>query len=533
MKLINHMLVYSCVGAFFGVATPPCGAENDPYSRVHGKNFDAASGASVAIEPNEDAKGGAWVRLGKSGDWIEYSQMKFDRGVLSVSAIGGATEDDPASRDVEIWIDGVSAPSGTKVVALPLPQSKGDSSPRVTRRVAGTLDGVHDVYVKANGAIHIDYLTFVQLGDRGPDWQRFLSDTSWQNVLDVVGAGEEASYIANPNGGRLQLAVKERPSGSSLRRFNGRDNDVTKSATWSIDDENIASVSPSGLVTAKAAGTVGVTAKARIGGVERTGALKITIAKADAKYKDNLKSIAAAYQIPDWFRDAKFGIFMHWGVQSVPAYQHEWYPRNMYAEWRDWHVASYGADFGYKDFLPSFTADKYDPAAWAALFQKAVAKYVVPTAEHHDGFALYDSSFTRWKAPNFGPKRDLIGDLAKEVRKAGLKFGLSDHFAENQSFIPKRADFDTSNPQFADLYNWGGGNDKHWQDWYNRATDLVNKYSPDLVWFRRRLAQQPGGAEVHGLLLQPSRSRRIRTHVSRSGGQFKAEFRGQHDCFGR
>ena len=86
-------------------------------------------------------------------------------------------------------------------------------------------------------------------------------------------------------------------------------------------------------------------------------------------------------------------------------------------------------------------------------------------------------------SPNFGPKRDLIGDLAKSVRKAGLKLGLSDHFAENQTFLPKSADFDTSNPQFADLYNWGGGNDKRWQDWYNRATDLVNEYNLDLMWF--------------------------------------------------
>ncbi len=245
-----------------------------------------ASGTSVTIETNADAKGGAWVRLGKSGDWIKYSKMKFDQGVLSVSLIGGATEEDAGARDVEIWIDGVSAgqpghpraaespAGGTKLVTLPLPQSQGTRPTRVTRRIAGTLDGVHDVYVKANGAIHIDYLTFVQLGDRGPNWQRFLSDTSWQKVLDVVGAHEEVSYIANPNAGTLQLAVKERPFGSSLRRFNGRDNDVTKNVTWSLDKENIASISPAGLVTVKTAGTVTVTAKADLGGVEKAGSLQ-------------------------------------------------------------------------------------------------------------------------------------------------------------------------------------------------------------------------------------------------------------------
>jgi alpha-L-fucosidase len=488
MKFINHILVCCCLCAAFASAARSGAAENDPYSRVHGKDFNAASGDNVAIETNADAKSGAWVRLGQSGDWIKYSKLKFDEGVLSVSVIGGATEDDPASRNVEIWMDGVSAPGGTQVVTLPLPKSQGTRPTRVTRRIAGTLDGVHDMYVKANGAIHIDYLTFVQLGNRGPDWQRFINDTNWQNELDVVGAVEQVSYITNPHGGTLQLAVKERPSGGSLRRFNGRDNDVTTNATWAIDNENIASITPSGLVLAKAAGTVTVTAKANIGGVERTGSLQITIAKADARYKDDLKNIAANYQIPEWFRDAKFGIFLHWGIYAVPAYQHEWYPKNMYGEWRDWHVASYGADFGYKDFLPSFTADEYDPADWVKLFQKAGAKYIVPTAEHHDGFALYDSSFTRWKAPNFGPKRDVIGDLAKETRKAGLKFGLSNHYAENSSFIPKRADSDTSNPQYADLYNWGGGGDKHWQYWYNRATDVVDKYRPDLMWFDVGLA---------------------------------------------
>jgi hypothetical protein len=231
MKINSHLFACCWICAFFIAEAPANAANNDPYSRVQGENFTAASGASVATETNAEAKGGAWVRLGKSGYWIKYSKMKFGQGVLSVSVIGGATEDDPASRNVEIWIDGVSAPGGTKVVTLPLPQSQGGRPTRVTRRIGGTLDGVHDVYVKASGAIHIDYLTFVQLRDRGPDWQRFLNDTNWQNGLDVVGAGEQVSYMANPNGGTLQLAVKERPCGSSLGRFNGKDNDVTTHVT--------------------------------------------------------------------------------------------------------------------------------------------------------------------------------------------------------------------------------------------------------------------------------------------------------------
>ena len=428
--------LFTCwICVFFRCGSSASATKNDPYSILQGENSMRQVEPAWRLKPTRRQKAAHGFGSAKAA-LDQYSKMKFGQGVLSVSLVGAATEDDPASRKVEIWIDGVSAPGGTKVVALPLSQSKGDRPARVTRKIGGTLDGVHDVYVKASGVIHIDYLTFVQLGDRGPDWQRFLNGTNWQNELDVVGTGEEVSYIANPNGGALQLAVKERPSGSSLNRFNGKDNDVTTHVTWAMDNQNMASISPSGLVTAKAAGTVTVTAKGDIGGVEKAGSLKITIAKADAKYQDNLPSIAASYQIPEWFRDAKFGLFMHWGNYSVPAYQHEWYPKCMYEDWRDWHVASYGADFGYKDFLPSFTADKYDPAEWVKLFRKAGAKYIVPTAERRDGFTLYDSSFTRWKAPNFGPKRDLIGDLAKEARKAGLKFGLSDHFAENQWFIP-------------------------------------------------------------------------------------------------
>lgn len=106
------------------------------------------------------------------------------------------------------------------------------------------------------------------------------------------------------------------------------------------------------------------------------------------------------YQTPQWYLDAKFGIFIHWGVYSVPAFGNEWYPRNMYVQGSrefEHHVQTYGpqSQFGYKDFVPLFRAEKFDPDHWAGLFRQAGAKFVVPVAEHHDGFAMYDSALTR------------------------------------------------------------------------------------------------------------------------------------------
>src|SRR6185369_5278000 len=136
------------------------------------------------------------------------------------------------------------------------------------------------------------------------------------------------------------------------------------------------------------------------------------------------------YEVPEWYKDAKFGIFIHWGVYSVPAFGNEWYPRNMYVpgspEYKH-HIAAYGTQdkFGYKDFVPMFKAEKFDPAAWARLFKDSGAKYVVPVFEHHDGFAMYDSGLSDWTAAKMGPHRDLVGDLAKAVRAEGLHLGAS------------------------------------------------------------------------------------------------------------
>jgi len=130
------------------------------------------------------------------------------------------------------------------------------------------------------------------------------------------------------------------------------------------------------------------------------------------------------YKVPRWYLDAKFGIFIHWGVYSVPAFQNEWYPRNMYIKGHQaykHHLETYGphSKFGYKDFIPMFTAEKWDPEEWAELFRRAGARYVVLVAEHHDGFALYDCSYSQWNSVSMGPKRDIVGELAHAVREQG------------------------------------------------------------------------------------------------------------------
>ena len=213
------------------------------------------------------------------------------------------------------------------------------------------------------------------------------------------------------------------------------------------------------------------------------------------------------YEAPEWYRDAKFGIFIHWGIYSVPAFGSEWYPRLMYIEGSSeykHHIATYGTQdkFGYKDFIPKFKAENFDPAAWAELFKKAGARYVVPVAEHHDGFAMYDSALSDWTVAGMGPHRDTTGQLAKAVRAAGLHFGLSSHRVEHNFFLgPGRTiASDVNDPQYAALYGpahtwlmapWGLPLNADFtyvssawaNDWLARSAELVEKYHPDIVYF--------------------------------------------------
>ncbi|PSL37520.1 alpha-L-fucosidase [Labedella gwakjiensis] len=198
---------------------------------------------------------------------------------------------------------------------------------------------------------------------------------------------------------------------------------------------------------------------------------------------------------PDWYVDGKFGIFIHWGPYAVPAFGSEWYPRNMYIEGTpefEHHRATYGdqSEFGYKDFIPSFTADSFDAAEWARIFRRAGAQFVVPVAEHHDGFPLYDCSFTRWKATEMGPKRDVIGELSEAVRAQSMVFGASSHRAEHWFFFNGGARFDSDVTQTESLDLYGPAQreeseptTEYLEDWLVRTTELVDLYRPQLVWF--------------------------------------------------
>ena len=137
-------------------------------------------------------------------------------------------------------------------------------------------------------------------------------------------------------------------------------------------------------------------------------------------YRDDWQSLAA-YRVPEWYQEIKFGIFIHWGVFSVPAFASEWYPRCMYMKGSpeyEHHRKTYGphTQFGYKDFIPMFRAEKFDPNAWIELFARAGAEYVVPVAEHHDGFQMYKSEISEWNAADMGPRRDVLGELSEAAR---------------------------------------------------------------------------------------------------------------------
>jgi alpha-L-fucosidase len=228
----------------------------------------------------------------------------------------------------------------------------------------------------------------------------------------------------------------------------------------------------------------------------------------DGPYRADWETMIGKYQQPQWYKDAKFGIFIHWGVYSVPAAENEWYPRNMYypkeGAYKDFRARFANGDEsrGYKDLIPLFKAEKFDASAWAALFKESGAQYVIPVAEHHDGFAMYDSALSDWTVVKMGPKRDTLGELSKAIRAAGLHFGLSYHRAEHDWFLDggRAIRSDVNDPKYASLYGPahhridGGDSDfmqqdftyvshEFTRDWLARISELVQKYRPEVVYF--------------------------------------------------
>jgi len=213
------------------------------------------------------------------------------------------------------------------------------------------------------------------------------------------------------------------------------------------------------------------------------------------------------YPVPVWYRNGKFGIFIHWGVYSVPAFGNEWYPRHMYLKGTkefDHHVATWGQhkSFGYKDFIPLFRGEKFSARDWVDLFEAAGAKYVVPVAEHHDGFQMYASALSDWNAEKMGPKRNVLGELKAEVERRGLVLGVSNHRAENYWFFDGAREFDSGvGPGFQEPYGWAHeglhrqehtltqdigsmpASKEHLDNWLARNAELVDRYRPKLVWF--------------------------------------------------
>jgi alpha-L-fucosidase len=236
--------------------------------------------------------------------------------------------------------------------------------------------------------------------------------------------------------------------------------------------------------------------KALLTGVDRT----VTA----GPYRPDWESLRR-YEAPDWYKDAKFGIFIHWGVYSVPAFGNEWYPRNMYQEGSDeykHHIATYGppSTFGYKDFIPRFKAEHFDPVQWAELFKASGAKYVVPVFEHHDGFAMYDSGLSDWTAVKMGPQRDLYGELAKALRERGLRLGASSHRIEHNFFLEggRKIVSDVNDPRYLAFYgpahtwldgkktllqDWTYLSNEYLDDWLARDAEIVEKYEPDIMYF--------------------------------------------------
>lgn len=229
------------------------------------------------------------------------------------------------------------------------------------------------------------------------------------------------------------------------------------------------------------------------------------------RYQPNWDSLRK-HTTPKWLQKDKFGVYTHWGIYSVPACgpNGTWYPHNMYRpgnNQHDYHEKTFGpaSKFGYKDFIPMFTAEKFDADEWAEIIQSSGARFAGPVAEHHDGFSMWDSKVNDWNSAKMGPKRDITRELEKAYRAQGMRFMVALHHAEHWWFYPHwQNDCDVSDPNYAGLYgelhNLDGlaeGTKQGWQDWTaqdrpskafldtwrDKIDELIDGYQPDVIWF--------------------------------------------------
>jgi len=237
--------------------------------------------------------------------------------------------------------------------------------------------------------------------------------------------------------------------------------------------------------------------------VKAQKALPAKFATTDESFKE--------YQYPEWFRDAKFGIWAHWGPQAVPR-EGDWYARNMYMQTGEvWatryyedHLKRYGhpSKYGYKDIIPLWKAERWDPEKLMALYKKVGAKYFVSMGTHHDNFFLWNSKLHKWNSVNMGPKKDVVGLWQKAAKKEGLRFGVSEHLGASYTWFQAAHGADKTGPlagvpydgadeKYADLYHKKTAeNDKGWltndpenqKDWLAKITELIDMYQPDLLY---------------------------------------------------
>ena len=228
-------------------------------------------------------------------------------------------------------------------------------------------------------------------------------------------------------------------------------------------------------------------------------ALTSTLAEVDrtitnGPFKPNWKSLSKHVD-PQWFQDAKFGIYTHWGPVTVGSSGggSQWYGKAMYEPGNasfEHHRKHFGDQntVGFKDLVSKLTAQKFDAEAWADLFAASGAQFAGPVAVHHDNFAMWDSQLTRWNSVNMGPHRDITGELEKAIRARGMKFLTTFHHGYAWRYFEPAFKYDGADPQYADLYTEvhepNAAPSKAFQDrWIAMVLEVLTKYQPDLIWF--------------------------------------------------